>query len=171
MVCFVSRKSDEPKPTSPMSGRGTAQELLHSSHCGYTSLEHNGKVHHSVDELELGHLHVLIRHGLLELVADDNRDIHNQEIHPPPPPQVHLKSSAADTPNSIRPRRRPGRMQQLTSHHRSVQGGVRGGVGHSPQGGDTRRTSPQSNPKVTHHRTGHAAPENSWLAPSFTKRP
>ena len=29
-----------------------------------------GKVHHSVDELELGHLHIFVRHGKLELVAD-----------------------------------------------------------------------------------------------------
>ena len=58
-----------------------------SLHCGYTSLEHTGKVHHSVDELNLGHLHVLVHYGLLELVADDHRDVHNQEIHPPPPPQ------------------------------------------------------------------------------------
>ena len=38
--------------------------LLHSLHFGYTSLEHNGKVHHSVDELELGHLHVHAHNGL-----------------------------------------------------------------------------------------------------------
>ena len=30
----------------------------------------------------------------------------------------------------------------LTSQYRSVQGGVRGGVGHSPEGGDSGRSSP-----------------------------
>ena len=35
-------------------------------------------------------------------------------------------------------------------------------MGHSPEGGDSGRSSPQGNPKVTHHRTGHAAPADSW---------
>ena len=39
--------------------------ILQSLHCGYTSLEHNWKVHHSADELELGHA---TEEELLELV-------------------------------------------------------------------------------------------------------
>ena len=59
----------------------------------------NRNVHHSVDELELGHLQILVRHGgQKELVADDHRDVQNQEIQPPPPPQPHLKSSAPHPP-------------------------------------------------------------------------
>ena len=47
---------------------------LHSLHCGYTSLEHNRKVHHSVDELNLGHLQVKALHG--------HRDVHNRRRAP-----------------------------------------------------------------------------------------
>ena len=45
--------------------------LLHSLHCGYLSLRRNWTVQHS--ELSLRH-HEL---GLLELVVDDHRDVHN----------------------------------------------------------------------------------------------
>ena len=55
---------------------------------------------------------------------------------------------------------------KLTSHQRSVQVGVRWGMGHSPEGGDTRWSSPQGNPKATHHRTRLAA-----LALDSPKRP
>ena len=40
--------------------------LLHSLHCGYMSLPHNRKVHHSVSELDLGHV---IEEELQKLVA------------------------------------------------------------------------------------------------------
>ena len=36
-------------------------------HCGNLSLRHNWNVHHLDDELDLRHLQVIIRHGLLEL--------------------------------------------------------------------------------------------------------
>ena len=74
---------------------------------------HNRNVHHTVDELELGHLHVLERHGLLGLVADDRRDVHNQEIHPPPPPQPHLKSSAPHPTTALKSSGNDGGYSQL----------------------------------------------------------
>ena len=64
--------------------------ILHSLHCGNTSLEHNWKVHHSVDELELGHV---IEEELLELVAAWSQGRTNRRaaperrpLRPAPPP-------------------------------------------------------------------------------------
>ena len=48
--------------------------LLHSLHCVPVSVKQLH--HHSVEELKLRHLHVLDE-NLLELVADDHRDVHN----------------------------------------------------------------------------------------------
>ena len=56
---------------------------LHSLHCGYTSQEHDWKVHHSVDELELGHV---IVQELLDLVAAWSRGRTNRRAVPGTPP-------------------------------------------------------------------------------------
>ena len=61
---------------------------LHLEHCGDMSLRHNWNVHHLDDELDLRHLQVLVRHGLLEL-KHDHRDVHKPPSSPnlsPPPP-------------------------------------------------------------------------------------
>ena len=52
--------------------------LLHSLHCVPVSVKQLH--HHSVEELKLRHLHVLDE-NLLELVADDHRDVHNRLSH------------------------------------------------------------------------------------------
>ena len=62
-----------------------------SLHCGQTSQRSNWSVQHFDNELDLGHLHVHVWLGLLELVADDRRDVHNRKeparpTRPPPPP-------------------------------------------------------------------------------------
>ena len=53
--------------------------FLHSLHCGHWSLLHNRNFAHSNDELNLRHLQ-LEHLGLLELVADDHRDVTHTEI-------------------------------------------------------------------------------------------
>ena len=62
--------------------------LLHSLHCATVSVKQLR--HHSVEELKLRHLPVLDE-ILLELVADDHRDVHNQRpAHPPQPCPVFV---------------------------------------------------------------------------------
>ena len=52
--------------------------FLHSLSCEYTSLLHNRKLEHSVDELDLGH-HPNVQLGLQELDLQDHRDVHNRK--------------------------------------------------------------------------------------------
>ena len=62
-----------------------------SLHCGQTSQRSNWNVQHFDNELDLWHLHVHVWLGLLELVADDRRDVHNRKepARPTRPPSSH----------------------------------------------------------------------------------
>ena len=58
------------------------QHLEHEGqHCGNLSLRHNWNVHHLDDELDLRHLQVFVRHGLLEL-KHDHKDVHKPAFPP-----------------------------------------------------------------------------------------
>ena len=94
----VQQRASRPSPrTAPVGSRRSSEQFVLWVHVA----EHNGKVHHSVDELDLGHLHVLQHNGLLELVADDHRDVHNRPTPAPlkkfrHPPTTALQSSGND---------------------------------------------------------------------------
>ena len=51
---------------------------LHSLHCGYTSLEHNRKVHHSVDELIRS---MSMKRNCWNMSLRGHRDIETEELH------------------------------------------------------------------------------------------
>ena len=81
--------------------------LLHKLHCGYTKLPHNRKVHHSFDELELGH--VIVKE-LLELVAAWSQRRPNRRAAPgiaarpaPPPPLPDSTTAATTRPPHLSP--------------------------------------------------------------------
>ena len=109
---------------------------------------------------------------LEDLDSDDAAAIPPRQPSPAQEPTLGLLVTALDT--SDRPQHhlyRPGIDGGYSQLHRSqvpcvgrvppassLCTGVRGGAGHSPEGGDARRTSPWSNPKATHHRTRLAAP-------------
>ena len=64
---YLSMHNNGLSRTSPKNGTWRIFDgLLHILHCGNTKLPHNRKVHHSFDELDLGHV---IVEELLELVT------------------------------------------------------------------------------------------------------
>ena len=79
---------------------------LHSLHCGYTSLEHNRKIHHYVEELDLRH-HPHVQRGLLELNLHGTGTSTNEGTSPPQraaasaPPSHHHRSPHAASPTPL----------------------------------------------------------------------
>ena len=90
--------------TAPGEFRRSAAQSLH---CGYTKLPHNRKVHHSFDELDLGHV---IEEELLELVAAWSQGRPNRRATPgvaarptppPPRPRLRLHTTNASMPKNL----------------------------------------------------------------------
>ena len=98
----VQQRASQPCPRTPLVGsrRSSAQFALWE-HVSVAQQE----CPTTVEELNLGHLHVLARHGLQELVADDHRDVHNRREEPARP--THLKKFR---------RRRPAARRHPTHH-------------------------------------------------------
>ena len=150
--------------------------------CGYLSLRRNGTVHHSEKEPSLRHLQ-LEPLGLLELVVVEHRDVHNREDLLQ---QTLQNWSWEKTRTFTRPaasRLSPLPRNQLlgllgAARDRCNKDGrsAQGSLGHSPEGGESRRTSPPGNNSrgsVTHRRTNTLPLESlagSWLAPGFTSQ-
>ena len=149
-----ARKLWKNRKKSPPSQPTTRK--LHSLHCGYPSQRRTGMSANSGDELNLRHLHC----SRDNLSLHDRRDVQ---------PSMNCSTCTTGTSTTLSTRCTTGMSTTLSKNCTTPPAAAPAPVpGHSPEGGDTGRTSPPGNNSrgsVAHHRTRRAAPADPWGHP------